>query len=394
MAHFPKPFFKQARQLWYVEIDRKQVCLGPDRDEAFQKYHALMQARRKGELSQAVAGSNPLVAVLADAFLDWVKKERAPDTFEWYRYRLQRFCEKHPKLTANELRPFHVQQWVDTFPHLSRSSRRNYFRVVKACIRWSLAQGYIEKNPLLGLKIPAGDSREVTIPQADYLRLLEAITDPAFKDLVMFTWETGCRPQESLRIEVRHLDLARQRIVFPRAEAKGKRQPRIIYLTAMALEIVERSLAVHPEGILFRQTNGKTWVPADAIRQFDVTQVRMGRQQYEQLGIPVPPELIDTLAARKRPQRQSGAAISPKAFRAEVRKMAVKQHAKKFAPHYSLYALRHAWATRALESGVDALTVAILMGHSDPSTLAKVYQHLSHNPEHMLAQLKRTAPVV
>ena len=73
--------------------------------------------------------------------------------------------------------------------------------------------------------------------------------------------------------------------------------------------------------------------------------------------------------------------------------MAVKHHAKKFAPHYSLYALRHAWATRALESGVDALTVAILMGHSDPSTLAKVYQHLSHNPEHMLAQLKRTAPV-
>ncbi len=394
MAHFPKPFFKQARQLWYVEIDRKQVCLGPEKDEAFLKYHALMQARRRGELSQAVAGSNPLFAVLADAFLDWVKKERAPDTFEWYRYRLQRFCAKHPQLTANELRPFHVQQWVDSFPHLSRSSRRNYFRTVKACIRWSLAQGYIEKNPLLGLKIPAGDVREVTIPQADYLRLLEAITDRAFKDLVMFTWETGCRPQESLRIEVRHLDLARQRIVFPKAEAKGKRQPRIIYLTATALEIVERSLAAQPEGILFRQTNGKPWVPADAIRQFEMTQIRMGQRQYEQLGIPVPQELIDALAAKKKPHRKSGAAISPKAFRSEVRQMAVKHHAKKFAPHYSLYALRHAWATRALESGVDALTVAILMGHSDPSTLAKVYQHLSHNPEHMLAQLKRTAPVV
>ncbi len=34
--------------------------------------------------------------------------------------------------------------------------------------------------------------------------------------------------------------------------------------------------------------------------------------------------------------------------------------------------LRHSWATHALERGVDALTVVILMGHRDPSTLAKV----------------------
>ena len=171
----------------------------------------------------------------------------------------------------------------------------------------------------MGLKIPAGDVREVTIPQADYLRLLEAITNPAFKDLVMFTWETGCRPQESLRIEVRHLDLARQRIVLPKAEAKGKRQPRIIYLTATALEIVERSLAAQSEGILSRQTNGKPWVPADAIRQFEMTQIRMGQRQYEQLGIPVPQELIVDLAAKKKPHRKSGAVISPKSFRCEVR---------------------------------------------------------------------------
>jgi integrase len=44
-----------------------------------------------------------------------------------------------------------------------------------------------------------------------------------------------------------------------------------------------------------------------------------------------------------------------------------------------------------LERGIDALTVAILMGHKDPSMLAKVYQHLSHNPRHLLEQARKAA---
>ncbi len=44
---------------------------------------------------------------------------------------------------------------------------------------------------------------------------------------------------------------------------------------------------------------------------------------------------------------------------------------------------------RLLTQGVDALTVAFLAGHSDPSTLAKVYAHLSQNPAYLLDQVKK-----
>ena len=397
MAHFPKPFFKQARQLWYVEIDRQQVCLGPDKDEAFQQYHALMQARQRTPLGLAAAGvRSPLVAVLADAYLEWVKANRSAGTYGWYRQLLQRFCAKHPSLSVAELRPYHVQQWVDESAHLSQSSRRNRIRSVKACMRWSLLQGYIDKNPLLGLPLPASEYREVTIPLADYQRLLAEITDAGFRDLVMLTWETGCRPQESVRIEARHVDIARQRIVIPKAEAKGKRQPRIIYLTDMALEIVSRCCERNPTGPIMRQTNGVPWKPNKVSRKFGQLQCRMGKAEYERQGIPVPKELVDQIRAKLKSHRQVGGQLVAKTaeyLRDQARNIARRQHAKKFAPRYSLYDLRHAWATRALESGLDGLTVAILMGHSDPSTLARVYQHLSHNPEHMLAQAQRATPV-
>ncbi|MFN8707329.1 MAG: tyrosine-type recombinase/integrase, partial [Planctomyces sp.] len=58
---------------------------------------------------------------------------------------------------------------------------------------------------------------------------------------------------------------------------------------------------------------------------------------------------------------------------------------------YCLYSLRHSFATIALQSGLDGLTVAILLGHRDPSMLAKVYQHLSHNPDHLLRQVRKAA---
>ena len=42
MAHYPKPFFKKSRKRWYIEINRRQINLGPDREETCRKYHALM----------------------------------------------------------------------------------------------------------------------------------------------------------------------------------------------------------------------------------------------------------------------------------------------------------------------------------------------------------------
>jgi integrase len=75
----------------------------------------------------------------------------------------------------------------------------------------------------------------------------------------------------------------------------------------------------------------------------------------------------------------------------EARRKVLARLTQESIPCYSLYSLRHSWATRALQSGLDGLTVAILMGHSDPSTLARVYQHLSHEPEHLLKQARRAA---
>jgi integrase len=389
MAHFPKPFFKKARGVWYVEINRRQINLGPDKDKAFHQYHQLMTA--PPERTQTVRGDS-IVSVI-DAFLEWCQKHRSPDTYEWYRSRLERFAKRYPTLTTTELRPYHVQEWIDGMESVSSGTKRNYCRSVKRAMRWAKRQGYIDRNPIADMEQPKAGKRETVISQKDFDGLLGRIPDRSFRDLLITTWETGCRPQESLRVEARHVDLANCRWVFPESEGKGDLL-RVVYLTDRAVEITQRLLLQYPEGKLFRNSNGRPWTTEAVNCAFIRLQIKIGTEAVQKRGEDLDEREVREFAKLLSPTRVVRGVAVPKTERdlyLEARRKLRYRLACQLAPKYSLYVLRHSWATHALERGVDALTVAVLMGHRDPSTLAKVYQHLAHNPSYLREQAKRAA---
>jgi integrase len=393
--HVPKPFYRKSRDTWYVEVDGRQINLGKDREAAFQRYHAIMAAPPEVRPTRVMGTGDGLkVTELFDRFLDWVKQHRSPDTYVWYQYRLQRFADRFPDLTVEQLRPFHVQEWVDSFPDHSPTTTRNYMRSVKCCFKWGQTLGYIDKNPIQHISIPASQPKDVYVPPEEFAALVAISRDQSFRDLLEVTYDTGCRPQESLRIEIRHIDLKNQRWVLPRSEAKGKQAPRIVYLNDKSVAIMQRLIGNRTEGLLFLNSRGKPWTTSAVNCAFQRIQHRMGMAEMKRQGISVGEEkiaeLIPTLSKTHRVGKKVVAKTEAE-LRHEAKRKLTYQMAQESAPKYSLYALRHSWATNALQRGVDALTVAILMGHKDPSQLAKVYQHLSHNPKHLLEQAKKAA---
>ncbi|MDB5305532.1 MAG: hypothetical protein JWM97_3081 [Phycisphaerales bacterium] len=334
MPHFPKPFFRPARGVWYVQLHGKQLNLGPDRDAAFKRYHELM-AEPTPPAPAAVASDG--VVVLCERYLDWCEQHRAPDTYRWYRDRLDDFCNAIPcDLTAGQLKPHHVQTWVDAHKTLSTGSKRNLCRAVVRSMHWAEEQGYIARTPLAHFKKPAAGKKKPGITEAEYAALLGCFKDQDFKDLLTVSWDTGCRPQESLRVEARHVDVPNARWVFPASEAKGGREPRVVYLPAKALEITLRRMKQFPTGKLFRNKRGRAWTPDACNCRFKTAKTKLG-----------------------------------------VR--------------HCLTKIRKGWSTRKLMAGVDALTVATLMGHSDTATLTKHYQHLSQNPQFLGEQARRAS---
>ncbi len=390
MPHFPKPFFRRARGLWYVQLHGKQINLGPDKDEAFRQYHLLLSQPEVPTISPSGGRS---VAVLCDHFLEWSQRNRAAATYEWYRYRLQRFVETYPNLTTDELRPHHAEQWAGGLSNC-QTSHRNYLRSIKRCMKWATRQGFIDKNPIEHLEVPSGEAKEIYVPPDEFAQLCSFIRNQPFIELVTTTYECGCRPQESLRVEARHVDLKNSRWVFPQSEAKGKKAPRIVYLSEASLEITKRRMKEFPFGRLFRNSRDKPWTPASANCAFNALRWRMGQTEMKQLGEVISDEAVTKEIKRLKPKKKSKGRLVTKSatdLKVEAKQKLMRKRATKLAAKYSLYAFRHSFATNALKRGLDALTVAILMGHQDPSTLARVYQHLSHNPEHMLEQARRAA---
>ena len=388
MARRPKPWFRKSRDAWFVTVGGVQNNLGPDKKLAFDRFYELMRQPQECKVDPRS------LTTLVNAFLHWVRTHRSPDTLEWYRYRLQRFVEKHPDLRVGDMKPFHAQKWVDSYPDLSVTSRRNYLRSIKRCLAWAVKQGYLDKNPIAALEVPTGECREVVISSDEFETLLSFCRDENFRDLVIVTWETGCRPQESLRVEARHLDLANQRWVFPPKESKGKRAPRIVYLNDKAMEITKKKLERNLSGLLFRNADGVPWTTEAVNCCFDRLQARMGRVEMDARKMSVDDDAIAAFITTLKPTRKTRGRELKKTdaeLRWEARRKLTDRLASSLVPRYSLYAIRHSWATRALKAGLDGLTVAILMGHSDPSTLARVYQHLAHDPQHLVNQAKRAS---
>lgn len=167
MAHFPKPFFRRSRGLWYVQIDGKQHNLGPDRETAFENYHELMRAS-----PQPKRVSNESLAAVVDYFLDWCQQHRSEATYQWYLTRLQAFMERNPNLKLTSLRPYHVQQWADSYKDLSGGSKRNLIRSMQRAMHWAEQQGYIDRSPLAHMEKPPGGRRNMVVSPEEFDRIL------------------------------------------------------------------------------------------------------------------------------------------------------------------------------------------------------------------------------
>ncbi len=318
------------------------------------------------------------------------EKKSIAREFRGYRYRLERFAKRHSKIAPEELKPYHVEKWAASYP-VSKTTRRNYMRAVKRCYRWAKQQGYIETNPIADLEVPSAENREVVIRPAEFEQFIACSRHQTVNDVLVTAWETGCRPQELVKVTAQHVDLANQRWVFKQSESKMKRVVRVVYLGERSVEIARRLIAAYPTGPVFRNSKGRPWKMTSLNSAIKRLRIRLGQDEVIRQGGVTQDEVnayVPKLSKTKM-VRGKKVAKSDRELRGEATRKIRDQKAKRIAQGYSLYAIRHSFATNALENGVDALTVAVLMGHKDPSTLARVYQHLSHNPKHLLEQARR-----
>jgi integrase len=114
-----------------------------------------------------------------------------------------------------------------------------------------------------------------------------------------------------------------------------------------------------------------------------------GTKNWELRRVPLIPDACE-LFERMRSERH-GESLDAKVFRVAECQKSLDRAAKKVgADRITHHDLRHLFATRCIESGVDIPTVSRWLGHKDGGALAmKTYGHLRR--EHSIAQAKRVS---
>ena len=192
MSHHPRPERQTFRlAAWFSSTCSWRVCHGtktetlvlesPRRVVRHHRGRASSPGARQGRgvrplllrsCGSRSSGRSPRNRLRRSSTPSWsgFSNNRSPETYEWYRYRLQRFLDRYPDLRTDDLRPFHVETWADSYG-FSVTSKRNYLRSVKRCMKWAKKQGYIERNPIEDLEVPVAEHREVAITRDEFRRV-------------------------------------------------------------------------------------------------------------------------------------------------------------------------------------------------------------------------------
>lgn len=330
MARPNKPWYRASRNEWCVTIDGKTHRLGPDEDAAQRKFHLLMADRPKP--APVVPPAEDYLHPLFQSYLDWLAKQYVPSTVQTALRHCNNFLAMWPTIRLSEVRHSHLQALLDARSWAS-STKALAVQRIRAAVRWAASERQVA-DPLAGFKTPASKPRATYVTPADFDEILAQVTEPCFRDYLTVAYDLGARPQEMRIIAARHVDLARQVIVIPAAEAKGHRTRPIVISTDRSLEIVRRRVEQFPDGPIFRTPRGLPWAKNRTGKRFLALEKKLGRK-------------------------------------------------------YCMYELRHGWFTRALESGLESHTVARLGGHSSTRMIDHVYSHVGENVDYMLAQAKR-----
>ncbi len=370
MARSASPWFRDDRRSWYVIIDGQRYLLGEHPSDAppprknnknkwvvpkviLDRFDDLKVALRAGNPSPLTTKPPVTVVEVFDKFLEWCQLNRSARTYEWSRDHIQCFCDflkareqpiKPATFPAHELAPIHLTEWIDFYRRPREGKRvwgpnhcRGAMTAVVRAFSWAAKQRLISENPIRGIEKPTAVRREQVLTKKEFSVLLAEVKDDAFRDVLEFCWETGCRVQEVRVLEALHYKHDLGRFELPPTQAKGRKRWRLIYLTARAEEIVKILVLRRSEGPLFRNVDGGQW---DA-QNFNCRFCRLE---------------------------------------------------KKLGVKYALTAIRHSFATRLLEAGVDNLTVSALLGHADGSmVLSRTYSHIGKKSDFLREELLRAA---
>jgi integrase len=184
------------------------------------------------------------------------------------------FAEEFGGFKVCELKPHQVEDWLDRQKERwNATSRAHAGRLILAAVSWVRKKGFIATDPIAGrVDLPQPILRGRDARMSDELcdlLILEArknkMRSHEFADLMWVLRTTGARPGELRHAEA--FNYEKGKLVFRwnatrgyvHKMAKKTQRDRVLFLTPDVQAYVEKRMAKHPTGPIFRTPRGAAW---------------------------------------------------------------------------------------------------------------------------------------
>lgn len=244
----------------------------------------------------------------------------------------------------NRIKQRDVKAWaLDLLEGHEVSYARNIFGVFRASINAAMESDppLLDASPCAGVRMPKRPRARKPVKDERGVDRLRPHLKRCYQQLVDFGDETGLRPGEMLGLHVDEVDLDTGWVTVDRTLVSGRKLIRLcpkdtdareVPLTRTAIQIIRDSIAG-------RDLKGGCGLP------------------HMHRGKPAKRQCRDALVF----VNDRGDPIYAPTFWKALREAAAKARVKPVRPYDS----RHWFITRALEGGLDLVTVAEIVGHSD-----------------------------
>jgi integrase len=185
---FPQPFYRRSKKSWYLQLGKRQFCLGTSKREAFRRYREIL-LHEEGKHPEP--GRRLTVAQVCDLFLEWSSRHNDPKTYQWYRMFLQGFCDAQRGRKAMDLKPFHVTRWLDSQLGWGEATRRCATIAVKRAFNWADGEGHLPANPIKAVRKGPPKRRERVLTEDERSQIPRAGRGQPFREFLQALQQTG-----------------------------------------------------------------------------------------------------------------------------------------------------------------------------------------------------------
>ncbi|WP_055477193.1 tyrosine-type recombinase/integrase [Gordonia sp. HS-NH1] len=361
-----------------------------DRDDAHARRDELADQFRSGSYIESER-SRTVVRTVADIYVRTLATKPA-STRQSYGSIVDVFCERFGDQGVGSLLVSDINRWIADLlterpkaPAKSLTTVRKYVNVVRKMLDVAVDDRLIRTNPARGATVPATDRRTVVADEDaadDYLTpadldvLLTHVADEHTRRLVRFQSLTGLRIGEVCELRRRDVDNSDPRgaVLNVRRSAVETKGGLVIGATKSGRS---RRVPLSPEAAaVLREA-----LAVEQARLPKLRAARKGRQSdVDDINALLGSLLDDVLIFRTSRGKQFRGSNVNRALKSACEAAGIDK--------VTTHKMRHAWASHAIASGVDATRVARLLGHADSTLVNRVYAHAGGDDELFAAVAK------